>query len=288
MLLTPQRSVSPADFVSPSGKLESPCTPAEHYLPNNLKYYNEHLNKSQFNTILINCALNLLKIIYGAALRDGEQPKLRFFIIEMLRRLKTTTQLLQICCYYLFKVIHGNGSKQVMVPSCPKKLFLGMIILALKFNQDHNYSFKLWLKICGCKQDDQTSSLNLSKLRLLEVQCLELLEYGLYINAAKYENWCNVLLIFGYDFISEHHVHSGNLKWCSAVECSQKLDRWHKFLVKLDDKQLKEARVHFKQYYANQIGTKVVTSTTIRVQSLFKRSFEDDEGVAAKKFCKSS
>lgn len=273
--------MSPEDVVSPL-KNEASATPTESFLPNNLKYYNEHLNKSQFNSILINCALNLIKIVYGSNLKEDELPKLRFFMIEMLRRSKTTTQSLQICCFYLFKVIHANANKEVVVPSCPKKLFLGMLILASKFNQDHNYSFNLWLKICGCKHDD-TSSLNLSKLKQVEIQCLNLLDYNLYINAAKYENWCNVLFIFGYDFITRHQVCLGLLTWCTPDESIEKLGRWQKFLVRLDDKQLKDAKVHFKQYYANQIGTKVVT-TPVKVGLLFKRPF-DEVTVDAKKVC---
>lgn len=267
-------SVSPFEG-SLSPKDESPSTPTETHSPNNLKYYNEHLNKSQFNLILINCSMNLLKLIYP----DHEiGPNLRFFIIEILRRSKTSIQTLQICCYYMFKVLgHDN------LPSCPKKLFLGLIILSSKFNQDHNYSFKSWLKICGCTADD--SSLNLQKLRQTEMDCLGLLDYNLYINGAKYENWCNVLLIFGYDFILVHQVNSGLLTWCTEQECLQKLGRWSKFLARLDDNQLKEVKVHFKHYYANQIGTKVVTAAPAKVNLLFsKRSIEGDE-LALKKLC---
>lgn len=276
-------SVTPEPSVSPVTQDETPLTPSEHHSPNHLKYYNDHLNKSQFNLILINCSLNLLKLIYPD--HDFDESKARFFIIEILRRSKTSIQTLQICCYYMFKIISSGREDQV--PSCPKKLFLGLVILSSKFNQDHNYSFKSWLKICGCKSEDD-SSLNLHKLKQIEMQCLSMLDYNLYINNSKYENWCNVLLIFGYDFISLHQVNLGVMKWCNDEETMGKLGRWQKFLTKLDDSQLKVVKVNFKQYYSNQIGTKVVTAAPEKVGLLFsKRSFDADNGVS-KKICVSN
>ncbi|QEL59906.1 hypothetical protein CJJ09_001993 [Candidozyma auris] len=98
-----------------------------------------------------------MKMLYPSSVTQVDDVKLRFFIIEILRRSKASTQTLQICCYYMFKLVN---KKQEELPSCPKKLFLALIILSSKFNQDHNYSFKSWLKICGCKGTDD-SSLNL-------------------------------------------------------------------------------------------------------------------------------
>lgn len=272
-------TMTPENSVSPQYKEETPSTPSEHHYPNQLKYYNDHLNKSQFNLILINCALNLLKLIYPE--QQWEEHKLRFFIIEVLRRSKTSIQTLQICCYYMFRIVNSGVPA---TPSCPKKLFLGLIILSSKFNQDHNYSFKSWLKICGCKTEDD-SSLNLKKLQQTEVECLALLDYNLYINSSKYENWCNVLLIFGYDFISLHEVNNGELTWCNFEQSAQKLSRWRTFLTHLDDKQLKEANVNFKEYYANQIGSKVVLTTSQKVNLLFSKRSYDDESTSAKKIC---
>lgn len=272
--------ITPEGSVSPVSENTTPSTPSEHHSPNHLKYYNDHLNKSQFNLILINCSLNLLKLIFPE--HDFDGSKARYYIIEILRRSKTSIQTLQICCYYMFKIL--STGKKDQVGSCPKKLFLGLVILSSKFNQDHNYSFKSWLKICGCK-DTEESSLNLQKLKQVEIKCLELLDYNLYINSSKYENWCNVLLIFGYDFITLHQVNSGVLQWCSDDQCAGKLDKWLKFLTRLDDHQLKVTKVNFKQYYSNQIGTKVVTVAPQKVGLLFaKRSFEDHESVS-KKVC---
>lgn len=270
-------------MLTPASEADSPksalSTPTEHYSPKDLKYYNGHLNKAQFNLILINCSLNLLKLLY----KDFDQAKLRYFIVEVLRRSKTTTQSLQICCYYFYKLSKGPKTN---IPSCPKKLFLGMIILSSKFNQDHNYSFKTWLKICGCKESDDNSHLNLKKLKQVEIQCLELLDYNLYINNAKYENWCNVLLIFGYDFISLHQVSLGVMTWCTDKESNAKLERWLKFLLHMDDKHLAEAKVNFKHYYANLIGNKVMTTAPSKIDSLFgKRSFEDTDSVEVKRVC---
>lgn len=270
-------------MLTPASETDSPrselSTPTEHYSPKDLKYYNGHLNKAQFNLILINCSLHLLKLLY----KDFDQAKLRYFIVEVLRRSKTTTQSLQICCYYFYKLMSGSRKD---IPSCPKKLFLGMIILSSKFNQDHNYSFKTWLKICGCKENDDNGHLNLKKLKQVEIQCLELLDYNLYINNAKYENWCNVLLIFGYDFISLHQVALGVMTWCTDKECDAKLERWLKFLLHMNDKQLAEAKVNFKHYYANLIGNKVMTTMPSKIDSLFgKRSFDDADPIEVKRVC---
>lgn len=279
MFFTPTES--PQGPVSPRPhKEETPSTPLEHHSPNQLKYYNDHLNKSQFNLILINCSLNLLKVIYSG--KPIEEAKLRFFIIEVLRRSKSSIQTLQIACYYMFRVI--NKEQKSPLPSCPKKLFLGLIILASKFNQDHNYSFKSWLRICGCKTEDD-SNLNLQKLRRTEVECLQLLDYNLFINSSKYENWCNVLLIFGYDFILLHEVQNGVMTWSDVKESTEKLDRWSKFLVRLDDKQLKEVTVNFKEYYANQIGSKVVLSAPQKVNLLFNKRCHGEDLAPAKKAC---
>lgn len=279
MISTPAES--PQGSVSPRAhKEDTPSTPLEHHSPNQLKYYNDHLNKSQFNLILINCALNLLKVIYAG--KPIEEAKLRFFIVEVLRRSKSSIQTLQIACYYMFRVI--NVKKESPLPSCPKKLFLGLIILASKFNQDHNYSFKSWLRICGCKTEDN-SNLNLQKLKKAEVECLQLLDYNLFINSSKYENWCNVLLIFGYDFILLHEVNNGVMRWSDVEESSQKLDRWNKFLVRLDDKQLKDTTVNFKEYYANQIGSKIVLFAPQKVNLLFNKRCHDEELTSSKKAC---
>lgn len=109
--------------------------------PNNVGYYTKHLNKSQFNSILINCSINLLKIIYGSESIDTKS--LSLYIFEILRRSKTSIQTLQLTCFYLFKLIKSGD-----VPTLdPKKLFLGMIIVSSKFNQDYNYSLDYVLMI---------------------------------------------------------------------------------------------------------------------------------------------
>lgn len=267
-----------ADSLAPGLELptrgRTPGTPQEHHLPNHLKYYNEHLNKTQFNLILVACAVRLLGLL---RFDSFDEAKLRFFIVELLRRSKTTTQLLQICCYYIFRAINRGAEPAGL---CPKKFFLGMLILASKFNQDHNYSFKSWLKVCGCGPDTDQGTLNLQKLRQAEARCLLVLDYRLYINGVKYENWCNVLLIFGYDFIAQHQVQLGELTWCTAGESTAKLERWRAFLVRLDDTRLAETKVNFKQYYANQIGTKVLTSQPCKS---YKRPADDEP--LAKRLC---
>lgn len=239
------------DLLSPSTSpeglpLEEPLTPAEIFLPNQLKYYNDDLSKAQFNLLHVNGMLKMLALLYPAL----DEAAMRFFIVEVLRRSKSLVQTMQICSFYLFRLVNKE------VPACPRKLVLGMLILLLKFCQDHNYSFKTWLKICGCQGDELT--LTLAKLRETERQCLQLLDYDLYINGAKYESWCNLFAIFAYDFISVHRVALGAILWCGANETAYKLRRWRVFLARLDSKLLAAARVNFRQYYANQIGVKIL------------------------------
>lgn len=232
------------------------------FLPNNFKYYNSHINKNQFNSILVNSSINLLKIVYPNL--DFDKLKLKFFIVEILRRSKTSIQSLQICCYYIFKIIQTNDCQDNKnLPNCPKKLFLGLIILASKFNQDHNYSFKSWLKICGCK--NEVSYLNLKNLKAVEVQCLNILNYDLYINGLKYENWCNILIIFGYDFISLHKLSlsSNEITWeHDAFKNNFNLLKWSKFLINLNEKNLNFVKIEFNDYYINQIGKKIQIDNT--------------------------
>lgn len=273
------------DSLSPSGL--SPLNAKETVLPNNFKYYSHHLNKGQFNLILINCSINLVKVLYPEM--DESKIKLRFFMVEILRRSKTSIQSLQITCFYLLKLIQrGKGD----LLSCPKKLFLGLLIIASKFNQDANYSFKTWLKICGCNNGTDAnakSDLNLQILRNLEVTCLGLLDYECYINNSKYENWCNILLIFGYDFIKFHKIYNNEIVWEADLEViAHKLVKWKKFLINLDISKLNVIKSSFSDYYISQYGKKVLLYDDANIPSLFdtrKRKFMDDNfGSIEKKF----
>lgn len=252
------------------------------YSPNNFKYYNDHLNKTQFNMILINSSINLLKLLYPDL--DEKKLNLRFFMIELLRRSKTTIQSLQIACYYLVKIYRENDTRPAM---CPKKLFLGMIIIASKFNQDANYSFRTWLKICGCGGNSAGQDFDVQTLRKIERDCLQLLEYRCYINNMTYENWCNMLLIFGYDFIKLHKVFDSEIVWDSDGKSVQsKLFKWSKFLSKFNIGVLDSTKIRFSDYYISQVGHKVLFYTeNLSVSSLFgsKRVFDEDVDSSLKK-----
>lgn len=234
---------------------ESPSTPPlAGFSPNHFKYYNANLDKHQFNQILVNATLNLVKVLYPTS-----KVNVRFFVVEILKRSKTSSQTLQVCCYYLYKLIKRiQLGEDCALPPCPKKLLLGCLILASKFNQDHNYSLKSWLKICGCKEDGAV--FNLQTLRTLEVQCLQLLNYELCLNGKKYENWCNILVIFAYDFIKFHQISnaSSTIVWDDdAVSINVKLIKWCKFLTHMNDSLLKLVTISFGLYYNSQIGKKV-------------------------------
>ncbi|KAK6456016.1 uncharacterized protein RJT20DRAFT_95858 [Scheffersomyces xylosifermentans] len=275
----------------PPTSTSSPISKKEVQSPNHFKYYTNHLNKTQFNLILINCSINLVKILY----KDSVDVKdMRFFVIEILRRSKTSIQSLQLACYYLFKLIKdGKNVANDPLLKDYKKLFLGLIILASKFNQDSNYAFKSWLKICGIKDDDQ--KVNLKTLREVETKCLGLLNYDLYLNGLPYENWCNILIIFGYDFISYQVVNDqdgeNEIHWESNdVSIANKLSKWNTFFRSLNVNNLNVVKINFNSYYANQMDKKIFVNgkdTQGSIPSLFhqggsrKRSCGEDAPIIA-------
>ncbi|ODV80547.1 uncharacterized protein CANTADRAFT_37358, partial [Suhomyces tanzawaensis NRRL Y-17324] len=254
----------------------SPLNNKDILLPNNFKYYTKHLNKNQFNSILLNCTVNLMKILYQENKDSSiDEKELKFFVVEILRRSKTSIQSLQLTCFYLVKLIKMNIQDLKTDPlfKDAKKLFLGLIIIASKFNQDYNYSFKSWLKICGVKEDDNTGTFNLKILKSIEFKCLTLLNYDIYLNDLKYENWCNILIIFGYDFIKCQLVdnsENNEIIWESnQLKVSKKLDKWSNFFAhnfKLTNLNL--IKINFNNYYLNQLGTKILIKDQA-VPSLF-------------------
>lgn len=260
-------------------------------LPNNFKYYTNHLNKNQFNSILIHCAINLLKILYKENKSTDyvlpiAEKEVKFFIVEILRRSKTSIQSLQLTCFYLVKLIkNGKNVSQDSTLKDPRKLFLGLLILASKFNQDYNFSFKSWLKICGISGDSEEDPLeiseapsssakfNLQALRKIEVKCLTMLDYDIYLNGLNYENWCNILIIFGYDFIKFQLINNNlnNIYWeLSDAKLQTKLCKWFKFFhdnLKLSN--LNMIKINFNNYYLNQLGKKILIQ---KIPSLFEES----------------
>ena len=140
--------------------------PTSTLSPNHHNYYTHYLNKAQFNSILVNCSINLLKILYKNQKFDEKSIKL--FIIEILRRSKTSIQSLQLSCFYIYKLIVAKQK----ITFDAKKLFLGLIIISSKFNQDYNYSFKSWCKICGLNENS-----NVKQLVHIESTILQWLNY---------------------------------------------------------------------------------------------------------------
>jgi len=125
--------------------------PTSTLSPNHHNYYTHYLNKAQFYSILVNCSINLLKILYKNQKFDEKSIKL--FIIEILRRSKTSIQSLQLSCFYIYKLIVAKQK----ITFDAKKLFLGLIIISSKFNQDYNYSFGVTSKL-------QHESMNIDEL----------------------------------------------------------------------------------------------------------------------------
>lgn len=228
-------------------------------LPNDYKYYHNYLDKSQFNLILINSTIYSLKLLYKDKL-EINLPNLRFFIIQTLKRSKCSISILQISCFYLMKLIKVHDDNLIQDP---KKLFLGLLILSSKFSQDCNFSFKSWIKILCLKSQD------LIVLKSIENNLLQQLDYNLYINELVYENWCNILLIFGYDFIKMQRIIDikSEITWISNnASIDSKLLKWKRFFDNLNLSHLKSVNIKFSTYYLNQFNSKVFI-----VDSLFKK-----------------
>ncbi|RLV93550.1 hypothetical protein JA1_002314 [Spathaspora sp. JA1] len=267
-LLTPPSS-------TPTTKTTQVATPTVTPLsPNNSSYYTPHLTKPQFNSILVNCSINLMKILYQQPI---EENNLSLFIIEILKRSKTSIQTLQLTCFYLTKLIKQRQD----VTISPKKLFLGLIIISSKFNQDYNYSFKSWLKICGLT-DTSTQV-----IKELEFTCLKMLKFELNLNGTKYENWCNLLLIFGYDFIKCHLIDLNDftkIMWETNSEVIEgKLNKWSQFFVEFNFDNLNIVEIKFDKYFLNQINNKIFIVKDEEPKLLKRTRIEEDVGLKRQK-----
>lgn len=271
------RSISPASTYKTS-RGSSPISltgtlreDEEILLPNDYKYYHNHLDKNQFNLTLINCSIYLIKLLY---LNDSDveinSPNLRFFILQILKRSKTSIQILQIASFYLLKLVKNQN---LTIVKNPKHLFVGLVILASKFNQDANYSFKTWVKILGLNAEDKSQ---ISFLKNLEINLLKELDYKLYVDNTTYENWCNVLLIFGYDFIKVQKIllsySKSEVEWeIESSVINNKLSKWGVFFNNLNLTNLSNVEIKFMNYYLNQFNSKIFF-----INSLFDKRKLDD------------
>ncbi|KAI3404135.2 PCL5 [Candida oxycetoniae] len=238
--------------------LSSPSSPLSLASPNQHKYYNANLSKAQFNSILVTCAANLLKILYTkdttTTTTKVKQVETKAFIIEVLRRSRTSIQSLQLTCFYIYKLICSS----CVIKLSAHKLFLGLIIIASKFNQDYNYSLKSWCKICGVDGEERK---NVQQLREIEISLLKSLNYELVLQSEKYDNWCNILLIFGYDFIKRQLIWdstNSEIVWDLEVSSNtSKITKWFKFFKDLNIDNLNLLKISFESYFKSQMNQKV-------------------------------
>ncbi|KAI5949075.1 PCL5 [Candida theae] len=260
-MLTPPNSSSSTE--TESTLLTKPLSPTASAPNHHDYYYQAHLSKAQFNSILVNSATNLLKILYSKQKQHTcDTVKTKQFIIEILKRSKTSIQSLQLACFYIYKLIITTKNSQLPI-KC-QHLFLGLVIIASKFNQDYNYSFKSWCKIIGLDEDAK----HIQHLRSVEIQILGLLNYELGLMGDKYENWCNILFIFGYDFIKyqiikqsstmRDDILSNDLIWdLDMVSYTDKLSKWWQFFNDLNIDNLKFVKIRFETYFSQQLNQKV-------------------------------
>ncbi|CAX41858.1 G1/S-specific cyclin, putative [Candida dubliniensis CD36] len=250
--------------------------PTSTLSPNHHNYYTHYLNKAQFNSILVNCSINLLKILYKDQKFDEKSIKL--FIIEILRRSKTSIQSLQLSCFYIYKLIVVKEK----ITFDAKKLFLGLIIISSKFNQDYNYSFKSWCKICGLNEKS-----NVKQLIHIESTILQWLKFDLCLIGSKYENWCNLLLIFGYDFIKYQLIFDNRTEIVWNQEIKDKINSWQGFFNQLNLDNLNIINVNFNNYFNNQLNKKVFVVKDEQPTILLKKRsstslFDGDQPVSKK------
>lgn len=171
-----------------------------------------HPNTPNSNSVLTTCAVRLIRFLYP----HREMPDLTRFIVLFLRRSKTLFTLLQLACYYLAILIRPSSEAPI---TDEKKLFLGLVMVASKFNQDHNLPLKAWLKICGTTCDEAS----IKGLRTVERECLKLLNYACSLNGPQHTMWCNVLAAFGHD------LSAFSTQKLSDSEYTVQLEKWHAF-----------------------------------------------------------
>ena len=207
-----------------------------------------------------------------------DEKSIKLFIIEILRRSKTSIQSLQLSCFYIYKLIVAKQK----ITFDAKKLFLGLIIISSKFNQDYNYSFKSWCKICGLNENS-----NVKQLVHIESTILQWLNYDLCLIGSKYENWCNLLLIFGYDFIQYQLIFDNRTEIVWNQEIKDKINSWQSFFNQLNLDNLNIINVNFNNYFNNQLNKKVFVVKDEQPTLLSKKRsstslFDTEQSVAKK------
>ncbi|KAI5956281.1 PCL5 [Candida jiufengensis] len=279
-LLTPPNSQNSTSSIDQQQILTSPATQSLKQ-PTSPDYYQANLNKPQFNSILVYCTSNLLKILYtNHSTIPFDEKQIKIFIIEVLKRSKTSIQSLQLTCFYIYKLINSfaNSQEEKSVKISVKNLFLGLIIISSKFNQDYNYSFKSWCKICGLNIETPIKlQENIKNLKQIEIYLIDLLKFELYLNGDKYENWCNILFIFGFDFIKYQKCFNSEviIEWdLDIISNNEKLNKWFNFFQNLKIDNLNLIKISFESFYKSKIGDKILYFNESNVNR--KRCFDDN------------
>ncbi|ODV87439.1 hypothetical protein CANARDRAFT_26837 [[Candida] arabinofermentans NRRL YB-2248] len=136
---------------------------------------------TQFDEQIVRLASLLLSLIFpitNTATASG-LASLDIFVKEVLKRSKTSIPVFKVTIYYLL-ILYKSLMKSYSDISrtkfdslnCPRRCFLTCLILASKYLQDNNYTFKIWKKITG---------LSVQELNSNEFKVLKLLDFDLHL-----------------------------------------------------------------------------------------------------------
>ena len=121
---------------------------------------------------------------------------LRTFVVEVLKRSKTSYSTLQVAMYYLiliqaslpklnFTMEQPDDSPARRAMQCGRRMFLAALILASKYLQDRNFSARAWSKISGLQAEEINAN---------EMTFLLAVEWKLHITEKVFSRWTEVVL----------------------------------------------------------------------------------------------
>lgn len=137
-----------------------------------------------------------LSAAHGMASADQNLFSLRTFVLEVLKRSKTSYSTLLVAIYYLvvimsklpsfdFTMEQMIDSDECRAMQCGRRMFLAALILASKYLQDRNYSTRAWGKISGLKPYEINTN---------ERVFLEAVNWKLHLPEPLFHRWERIVL----------------------------------------------------------------------------------------------
>ncbi|TIA93658.1 hypothetical protein E3P99_00081 [Wallemia hederae] len=131
---------------------------------------------------------------YPRSIEDSQLP-LKYFIRETLRRSKTSSHILQVALFYLFKIRDKVKCRRVEAAEllcgnqvetcedsllCGRRTFLSALILSNKYLSERNYSNRAWSRMSGLTASEISSN---------ERAFLILIGYDLNVSESTWKRW---------------------------------------------------------------------------------------------------